>query len=222
MFDVALTSGPNTTHRPKQPVPGAQRSSLIQRLAPVAIGVLAMLAAPAQAQYQWRDADGKMVFSDRPPPSATPTERIVRQPARSGAARALEAEQQAAADGKGDGRGEVKATLDPDGKDKEPKTPQEKWQALQKAKAKAAQEDSERKADEARQQRLAEDCNRMKSYRGSLEAGVKMSTTGANGEREIMDDQRREAEMKRVRQDIADNCDRPAKAAPAPLAAPKR
>jgi hypothetical protein len=40
--------------------------------------LLTVLPAAASAQFQWRDADGGMVYSDRPPPTSVPDNRIVR------------------------------------------------------------------------------------------------------------------------------------------------
>ena len=47
----------------------------------VSLGLLAWsLAAPAAAQWAWKDDNGRVVYSDRPPPSAVKADRIVRQP----------------------------------------------------------------------------------------------------------------------------------------------
>ena len=42
----------------------------------------AALAVPliAEAQWAWRDAGGRMVYSDQPPPKSIPPKDIVRQP----------------------------------------------------------------------------------------------------------------------------------------------
>ena len=36
-----------------------------------------LLPLAAQAQYRWRDADGKMGFGDEPPPGASAVERWI-------------------------------------------------------------------------------------------------------------------------------------------------
>lgn len=51
------------------------------RLYPLVL-LLTVLALPAASQslWQWRDANGLMVYSDRPPPPSVPQRQILRQP----------------------------------------------------------------------------------------------------------------------------------------------
>jgi hypothetical protein len=43
-------------------------------------GALALTSLLAHAQYSWLDDKGMRVFSDRPPPAGTPSERILKTP----------------------------------------------------------------------------------------------------------------------------------------------
>jgi len=63
------------------------------------------------------------------------------------------------------------------------------------------------KADEERADKSRNDnCARAKSNKGVLESGVRVSQADANGERSVMDDAARAAELKRVQTAINANC----------------
>jgi len=52
----------------------------------------------------------------------------------------------------------------------------------------------------------AENCTRAKGQLKTLEDGIRMARTNANGEREILDDKGRADEMQRTRQIISSDC----------------
>ena len=52
----------------------------------------------------------------------------------------------------------------------------------------------------------AENCSRAKRGVTGLDSGVRMATTNAKGEREIMDDKARAAETKRLKEVMASDC----------------
>jgi hypothetical protein len=154
------------------------------------LAVLACAAAPlAFAQWQWVDKDGRKVFSDQPPPADVPANKILRRPG-SRAAEAM-AEPAPAA---------VAAPAAPkvSGKDKE---------LEDKKKQAAAAEADKKKAQEEETARLrAENCDRAKRAKATIDSGVRLSTVNDKGEREIMDDNARAAEAKRVDNVIARDC----------------
>jgi hypothetical protein len=67
---------------------------------------------------------------------------------------------------------------------------------------KAAQKVEEEKAAKNR----ADNCQRAKSYQRTLNDGVRISRTTANGEREILDDKGRADEQRQVEDIIRNNC----------------
>jgi Domain of unknown function (DUF4124) len=150
------------------------------------------LAVPAAAQWKWRDTGGRIQYSDLPPPAGVPEKDILQRPASAvvrqapafvaAAASAASAPPLAAAAGK------------------EPEL---------EAKRKAAEKEQAEKA-KAEEQKLAsarvENCLRAKSHARSLESGLRMARVNEKGEREIIDDATRAAEMKRAQEVIASDC----------------
>lgn len=157
--------------------------------------VAILVATPAMAQWQWLDQDGKKVYSDRSPPPDIPEKNILKRP--SGAVRpAVEAP---AADpvaaGKAASPTPAPAKL---GVDKE-------LEARKKAAADA--EAAKRKAeDEAQNKALADNCQRARQAKVTLDSGVRMSRVNDKGEREVMDDAARAQELKRIQAAIASDC----------------
>jgi len=167
---------------------------------------LCLLCAAAQAQWQWVDKDGRKVFSDRAPPPDIPAKNILKQPG--GAARAATAPAVAALSGaeaptraasaaiaeEGPTLGAPKLT----GVDKELADRKQQAEAATLAKAKA-DEDRIRKAK-------VDNCDRAKANKALMDSGVRVSHTKANGEREILDDAGRAAELKRIQLVMETNC----------------
>lgn len=162
--------------------------------------VLPMLAA---AQWQWLDKDGRKVFSDRPPPVDVPPEKILKQPSRSNVAPGGGGAAQAAAGAAGQPAAKAPsagAVPKLSGKDKE----------LEERKKKAeAEVEAKRLAEEQRIAKArADNCARAQRAKATYESGVRIARTGASGQREILDDAARAAELQRfedvIRKDCAD------------------
>ncbi|MGE5453493.1 MAG: DUF4124 domain-containing protein [Acidobacteriota bacterium] len=165
------------------------------------IASAALLTSPTSAvagmQWKWRDATGAVQYSDRPPPSGTPDKDILSRPAaaRAAAAAAMKAESDSAAPAQSASaasKPDAKAT-DPDLEAKRKKAEDEK---------KAAQKAEEEKVAKNR----AENCQRARSYQRTLNDGIRVSRTNANGEREILDDKGRADEQRQVEEIIRNNC----------------
>lgn len=153
------------------------------------IGLLALawLAPPAFAQWIWRGAHGVINISDLPPPRGTPEKDILQRvdpltarPARNAAsAPALELP--------------AKLGAEPE---------------LQ-AKKKAADQEKAAK-EKAEAERLAvlrqENCRNARNYMASLDSGMRIARTNDRGEREVLDDKQRAAEIERVRAVMASDC----------------
>lgn len=147
------------------------------------------LSLPASAQWMWRDAQGKPVFSDRPPPADIPDRNIVQRP--SGAARAAPPAPAAAP--------AASATpAPPSGQDKELEQRRQQAEAAEAARQKAAQE--------AQAKARAENCARARQNKASLDSGIRITRTNAQGEREFLDDAQRAAEQRRTQDIIARDC----------------
>ena len=157
--------------------------------------VCALLAAsvPALAQYQWIDKDGRSVFSDRAPPAEVPARNILAQPRGASVPVAAAATAPASATPQA-----AAASASATGTDK----------ALEEKKKQAEAADAaKKKADEARLAAArADNCKRAQSAKTTLDSGMRMARVNDKGEREILDDQQRAAELQRTNQAIAENC----------------
>lgn len=167
----------------------------LSRLA--SLSVLACLAlsqlTPAVAQYKWRDATGKIQYSDRPPPPGTPEKDVLSQPrVATQRAAAMAAAQASTANATAASAPAVKAS-DPE---------------LEARKKKEKEDqDAKRKAEEAKiAQEKQDNCQRARAYQRSLDDGLRITRTNDKGEREFLDDQQRAQESQRTKQAITDNC----------------
>jgi hypothetical protein len=146
------------------------------------------LAVPAQAQWTWRDKDGRINASDRPPPRDVPDKDILTRPAvRATAARTAASAASAAAS---------TAATAPQDRELE-------------ARKKAAEQDraAKGKADEERvNAQRADNCRRARSQLAQLESGQRLSRINDKGEREVLDEPARNAELQRAREVIAADC----------------
>ncbi len=147
------------------------------------------------AQWQWIDKDGRKVFSDQSPPPDIPAKSILRQPGGRAAAPApaLEAASAPAA-----GTRTAANTPKVSGKDKE----------LEEKRRQAEAAEAERKKAEEDQlaRQRADNCERARQGKATFDSGQRVSRVNAKGEREIMDDAQRAAEVKRLQEVIKSDC----------------
>jgi hypothetical protein len=160
------------------------------------LGVAFALPAAGFAQWQWIDKDGRKVYSDRSPPSDIPTNKILKQPgaskgppAASDPAPASSAPAQAAASA---------AVPKLSGKEKELEDKRKQAQAAEAAKRKALEEEVAKGR--------AENCDRAKRNKAGFDSGVRIARTNDKGEREVLDDAQRAAEVKRLNAVIDRDC----------------
>lgn len=172
--------------------------NLPSRLLLAAVSAAALTCSmPADAQWAWRDAAGKMVFSDQPPPKSVPAREIVRQPAaaasRPGAAVPAPGEVPSA---------EAKATPARAG------SPGVAGREIESRYRQQQLAESEKKAadEEARRVLEAENCERLRAYQRALEGGHRIARINAAGEKEILGDATRAAEIERTRTQIEQSC----------------
>jgi hypothetical protein len=177
-------------------------------------------AAAASAQYQWLDKDGRKVFSDRPPPMDVPQKNILKEPRALTPARASTAAPATAAaepQAKGDASGAPPQTdgstaapapqtgagaTGASGTDKSLEEAKTKAEEQEKAQKKAQEEAKAKKDAQAR----ADNCQRARQAKITLEPGRLVATTNAQGERAYMDDATRTAELQRAEQIIQRDC----------------
>ena len=177
---------------------------LVRNLLLAAVSAAALAcSAPAAAQWAWRDATGKMVYSDQPPPKSVPARDIVRQPAAAPAGRprlTTEAPAEAGAD--------AKAAAAQTGAPAAPRPPTVAEREIESRRRQQQLAEAERKAadEEMRKSQTAENCERLRAYQRALEGGHRIARLNAAGEKEILGDAQRAAELERTRSQIEQNC----------------
>ena len=160
---------------------------------------LAGLCFAASAQWQWIDKDGHKVFSDRAPPADIQEKNILKRP---GNRKLPVTVTSAASDA--DAPATATAPLVPasaaktSGLDKELEAKKKQTADAEAAKRKAA----EAEVTKAK----VENCARAKQAKVTFDSGVRVGRTNAAGEREIMDEAAREAEIKRINAILVRDC----------------
>ena len=159
-----------------------------------AVALGALLAAPAQAQWKWRDKNGQVQYSDLPPPAGVADSDILQRPNGTQQRRAAPVAATAPASAASSGA----PALAPKGTDPE----------LEAKRQKAEQEEAAKKKAEADKLAAAkaDNCVRAKAQMRTLDSGVRITRTNEKGEREFLDDAARADEAKRTRDIIASDC----------------
>ena len=153
-----------------------------------------MTTMAVSAQWQWLDKDGRKVFSDRAPPADIQEKNILKRPGNRPAAAAPTPSTEPPVTAPQAASSAPKIS----GVDKE----------LQEKKKKADEaEAAKRKADEEKViKSKADNCARANQAKASFDSGVRIARTNEKGEREVMDDAARAAEMKRIQSVIESDC----------------
>ena len=171
---------------------------LKQLLKPLILALAAgSFTVAAVAQWQWIDKDGRKVFSDRSPPADIHEKNILKRPP--GSIRATTEAARTVAANPAPAVSAAKANAPKlSGKDSE----------LEAKKKKAEEEDAAKKKveDDKIAKGKAENCDRAKRGLATLQSGVRMSSTNAKGEREVLDDARRDIETRRAQEIVDSNC----------------
>lgn len=160
----------------------------------LALACVCSLPLLAAAQWQWIDKDGRKVFSDQSPPPDIPAKNILRQP---GGRPVQPAAQAPAADSAAPAAAVASA----------PKvTGRDKDLEARKKQADAAEAEKKKAQDAAVAAQREENCKRARQAKASFDTGMKVATLNAKGEREVMDDKQRAAEVQRLQGVIASEC----------------
>ncbi len=159
-----------------------------------------LLSLSAHAQWGWTDKDGRRIFSDQGPSSEVPDKNIFKRPAGAKAPAVANAPDGAAATPAGTASAPKAAASGAKltGKDAELEKKKKDAEAAEAATKKAA-------ADKVATEK-AENCSRAKTAKSTFNSGIRIATTNAKGEREVMSDTDRAAEAKRIDSVIAADC----------------
>lgn len=168
-----------------------------------------LLPATAQAQWQWLDAQGRPVFSDRAPPIEVPEKNIVKRPA----PRSPDASSQPAGSGQAseaDAKGieKTSATTQAPPGNKSPGADPELEARKAQAQAQAVQQAQQRAEAERQAQVRADNCVRARQAKANLDSGLPLMQINAQGNRVLMDEATKAAELQRALATIASDCPR--------------
>jgi hypothetical protein len=188
-----------------------------QRLWPAVRAALACaalaLALPAAAQWGWKDASGRRVFSDQAPPVNVAEKDIFKRPAGSvaapaaAAATAGAAQAAAAAPSADKAGGSAPAPAAAVAAASAPKLSTQDAELEKKKKEAEATEAAKKKAAEQEQAKArADNCERAKRALAQFNSGVRIATTNSKGEREFMSEAQRASETKRLQEIAAQDC----------------
>ena len=144
----------------------------------IAAAILLATATVAAQVYKWVDKDGKVQYTDTPPPpSVTKSEakKVDTSPAAVSAAAPA-------------------------------KTLQDRAKDYDKRNAEAAEKNKKAEIDQKNTEASAANCSDAKGALRDLETGRPITRTSETGSREYVDDDARQAEMAKARKAIADFC----------------
>lgn len=163
-----------------------------------------LLSTGAQAQWQWLDKDGRMVFSDRAPPPGVPDKQIVKRP---GGSRAGVPPVNVDADPAGQPAAPTSAASGTQSAASAPKASGVDKDLADKKKKVEQEEAAKRKAEEDKLAKVkADNCSRARDAKASYASGMRLARVNKQGEREIVDDVARAAELQRVQTVIDADC----------------
>lgn len=146
------------------------------------------------AQWQWIDGTGRKVFSDTPPPASIPDKSILKKPGSGMTLPAVSAEPATASPN----TAAAPAAPQIPARDSELEAKKKQVEQAEEAKKKAEME----RVAKAR----ADNCERARKVKITMDSGVRLATTNAKGEREIMDDKAKAAETQRMEGIIRSDC----------------
>lgn len=164
-----------------------------------------------QAQWQWTDAQGRSVFSDRPPPLEVPEKNIVKRPApRSPDTHAKPAPGKDATSSDTEAKAGDKppATGAASGNNGSAPPSTDPELEAKKLQAQAAQK-AQQQADAERQAQIrADNCTRARQAKANLDSGLPLMQINAQGHRVLMDEATKAAEMQRIQGILSSDCPR--------------
>ena len=161
-----------------------------------------LLSFDATAQWAWTDKEGRQVFSDRAPPISVPDKSIFQRP---GQTIPVTGQDMAGNVGSGEQAVKTSAPVQP-GASSPQATGVDK--NLAERMAKSAQEQAiQRKAEEERiSQMKADNCQRARLAKTTLDSGMRLSQVNQQGQRIVMDSAARAAEAKRLQSIMDSDC----------------
>jgi hypothetical protein len=163
---------------------------------------IAVSGAHAQALWKWRDASGQLHISDTAPPPGTPAKNIISSPGGGAQSTATLTTTTSSTS-----TTTTTAATAPDAAGSSSTDTDLEKRKKAADKDKAEKDKADRAALAQKTEAIRKDnCTRAQVAAASLESGTRIARTGANGEREFLDDTQRATELKRAQDIFASNC----------------
>ncbi|HKB82545.1 MAG TPA: DUF4124 domain-containing protein [Burkholderiales bacterium] len=157
----------------------------------VVVSGMCFVVTPVFAQtYKWKDADGKVHYSDQPPPANAKEPMTVKPGKPSATAPASTAAPTA--------KGGVAAA--------KPKSYTEQEADFKKRQVEAAERDAADKKKAAEAAEKQKNCEQARAQLKGLESGGRMTRNNAQGEREYLNDAQIAQEIERTKKTVANWC----------------
>jgi len=167
---------------------------------------IAGAASPAMAQWKWRDANGSVQFSDRPPPMSVPERNILQRPAKAPAPAGSPSAADAASPSAG-AQAQAGAPKAPSATPGAGSSNPADAELERRRKADEQEKAAKAKADEDRRKAIqADNCVRARGAMATYESGQRIARINEKGEREFLDDRQKADELKRARDAVASEC----------------
>lgn len=168
-----------------------------------------LLPGLASAQlYQWRDANGRVVFSDLPPPPGIPPGNIIKSPKARSTPTPSAAPAPAGVTAGAAGATQATATASAPGAAAAAKAGGQKSVAEREADYKKRQADADEKSKKdsetaANESRREEQCRGMRQSMAALEGGQRIRRFNDKGEPYFVEDAERACDTEKMRRDMA-------------------
>ncbi len=165
--------------------------------ATVVAGILLAACSLASAQWVWKEGERK-VFSDTAPPVSVPEKNILKRPGGGSMPAQVAPAAEPAAEGAAAAAAPAASAPQMPKVDKELEAGKKQADEAEQARVKA----EEQRVAAAR----SESCERARKGKATMDSGIRLATTNAKGEREIMDDKARAAESRRLDDIVRSDC----------------
>lgn len=168
--------------------------------------IAASLAVPGTAfsQWQWKDNNGRTVYSDVPPPPSVPDRAVIVAPGRApGAYHPVETEPAAKSEAPAKADAPRMQPASAKAGSNKPKDPDAAFEERRDARIKADLEAATKEREElARQQ----NCQQMRNYATGLSEGMRVARAGPDGAAVRLNSDERAAELARTNEALQQQC----------------
>lgn len=171
--------------------------------------LVVLAAAPlAHAQYKWRDANGRMVYSDMPPPASVRPSDVLATPARSPLANAPSGSGEPAKSSASTGSSTPAASGDASNESirKAALSPADKELEFRKRRQERLDAEAKQMKAEATARTQQAQCVEARNGLRSLERGMPVSMVNERGEPQLLDESQRKNRIDALRRSLQDSC----------------